>query len=57
MNSLFLSRSKLVGLVLVGLASLVLSACVTLTPEQVDANSITRHEQRADGIQDPMKQQ
>jgi outer membrane biogenesis lipoprotein LolB len=51
-----LSFAKTLGFVLIGLAALALSSCATLTPEQADANSITRHEQRAEGIQDPMKQ-
>ena len=38
------------------LAALLLSSCATLTPDQEAANAVTRHEQRAEGIQDPMKE-
>ncbi len=53
----FTSRfSKPIGFVLVCLAALFVSSCASLTPDQVQANSVTRHEQRAEGIPDPMKE-
>jgi|GEM_PF-1160449 outer membrane biogenesis lipoprotein LolB len=56
MNSSSISFAKPVGLVLAALAALLLSSCATLTPDQEAANAVTRHEQRAEGIQDPMKE-
>lgn len=50
------SHAKLFGLCMVGLLALALSSCATLTPAQESDNSVTRHEQRAEGVQDPMKQ-
>jgi hypothetical protein len=47
---------QLVALALAVLAAPLLSSCATLTPQQEADNAVTRHEQRADGIQDPMKE-
>jgi hypothetical protein len=49
------SCRRSLGLILAAAAISALSSCVSQTPEQVEANSVTRHEQRAEGIQDPMK--
>ena len=35
---------------------IALTSCATLSPEQASDNSVTRHEQRAEGVADPMKQ-
>ncbi len=35
---------------------IALTSCASLSPQQVSDNSVTRHEQRAEGIADPMKQ-
>jgi hypothetical protein len=39
-----------------GLAAPLLSSCASMSPEQASDNSVTRHEQRDDGIADPMKE-
>jgi outer membrane biogenesis lipoprotein LolB len=49
-------RAHAAALLLLGLSTLVLSSCATLSPEQQADNSETRFQQRLDGVQDPMKQ-
>ena len=46
-------RAGFEALALVCLAAPLLSSCVSMTPEQASANSVTRHEQRDEGIEDP----
>jgi outer membrane biogenesis lipoprotein LolB len=57
MNFQPLNYAKLGGFILLGIAALLLSSCVGLSPQQQADNAVTRHEQQAEGIQDPMKQQ
>ena len=44
------------GLALLAFFAALLSSCATLTPQQESDDSVTRHEQRDDGIQDPLKE-
>ena len=48
--------SKLAGFLIISFLVLFLSACVGLSQQQQSDNSVTRHEQRAEGVQDPMKE-
>jgi hypothetical protein len=50
-------RAKLVALLAAGLLAISLSSCVSLSPQQQADNARTRHEQQAEGFQDPMKEQ
>ena len=44
------------GMLGITLLAIVLTSCASLSPQQESDNSVTRREQRADGVQDPMKQ-
>ena len=52
-----LNRAKLAALVAAGLLAMSLSSCASLSPQQQVDNARTRHEQQAEGFQDPMKEQ
>jgi hypothetical protein len=56
MNFLSKKTAQALGLSLIGLFAALLSSCASLTPQQESDNSVTRHEQRAEGIQDPLKE-
>ena len=56
MNFLSKKTAQALGLSLIGLFAALLSSCAYLTPQQESDNSVTRHEQRAEGIQDPLKE-
>ncbi len=51
-----LNHAACLGLLGVAFMAVALSSCASLTPQQESDNSVTRHEQRAEGVQDPMKQ-
>jgi len=48
--------AALLGLLGVAFMAIVLSSCASLSPQQESDNAVTRHEQRAEGVQDPMRQ-
>jgi len=46
----------LIAVALIALAAPLLSSCASVSPEQASENSVTRHEQRDEGVADPMKE-